>query len=142
MIALDPEPADYRDSSNMNDVILPLPDELVRELKMIIERGVVPETKQDGSFELKFEKALVERVHGLKFEIYAKEHPPPHFHAKTAECSASFALDDGRLLKQSGDTRKLKKQVGYYFSKNRMKLIEFWNVTRPNDCPVGPIAAT
>ncbi|ATI41927.1 hypothetical protein CBW24_07875 [Pacificitalea manganoxidans] len=105
---------------------------------MIIERGITPERRADGSFSLYAEKALVDKVRGLKFEIFANEHPPPHFHVTTADCRASFALSDGRKLKSSGDTRKLEKQVACYFQENRSKLIDFWNGSRPENCSVGP----
>lgn len=105
---------------------------------MIIDQEIIPERQADGSFSLKVEKALVDRVRGIKFEIFANEHPPPHFHVITAECRASFALDDGRNLECSGNTRKLEKQVAYYYHENRTKLIDFWNNSRPDDCTVGP----
>lgn len=122
----------------MKAVSIDVPDDLVRDLTMVIDREIVPERQIDGSFSLKVEKALVDRVRGLKFEIFANEHPPPHFHVTTTVCRASFALDDGRVIKSSGNTRKLEKQVAYYFSENRAKLIDFWNNSRPDDCTVGP----
>lgn len=34
----------------------------------------------DGT--LYYARQLVDRIKGLKIEVYANEHPPPHFHVK------------------------------------------------------------
>ena len=39
----------------------------------------------------------ISRFYGITVLIYAKEHPPPHFHARYAGRQAQFTFD-GRLL--------------------------------------------
>lgn len=70
----------------MSIASIEVPNDLVRDLKLVIDREIVPEQLVDGSFSLYAEKILVERVRGLKFEIFANEHPPPHFRVTTTEC--------------------------------------------------------
>ena len=39
-------------------------------------------------------KQLVARVNGLRVEIFAREHPPPHFHISGGGIDATFSLLD------------------------------------------------
>lgn len=39
-------------------------------------------------------KQLVGRVDGLKIEVFAREHPPPHFHISGGGIDATFSLAD------------------------------------------------
>lgn len=112
---------------------------IIKGLRDSIDSGMIAEIKPDGKHLYYFEKALVDRVDGLKVVIYAKEHPPPHFHVYFRGDEAIFALDDGRLLKCSGSARKIVKNVDLYYKNNRAKLIKFWNDFRPADCSVGPV---
>lgn len=121
-------------------VILELPAELTEELRLSIQAGPVVEIAADGKPRYFLTDAQVDRVRGLKVEIYANEHPPPHFHVTQNDGKASFALDDGRMLESSGNTRHFQKNIEAYYIKNRQKLIEFWNNTRPDGCTVGPVA--
>jgi hypothetical protein len=84
-------------------------------------------------------KQLVGRANGLKIEIFAREHPPPHFHVSGGDIDATFSLVDGSQLegKVSGRDRAL---VGWWYSRSRSLLVRTWNQTRPENCPVGPIA--
>ena len=41
------------------------------------------------------------QYNGVKFEIYADEHPPPHFHIVAGDQSASSHLSDGTLYKEN-----------------------------------------
>lgn len=81
---------------------------------------------------------LVQSIDKIKIEIYPLEHPPPHFHVKSAKLDATFAIIDCKLLKGDIDSKTLKK-IKYFHSANKTKLINVWNRLRPTDCPVGPI---
>ena len=81
-------------------------------------------------------KQLVARENGLKNEIYSDEHAPPHFHVKSADINASFAIDDCSKI-QGTMSRKDEDLVKYWHKMFKNKLIEVWNQTRPSDCPVG-----
>lgn len=91
---------------------------------------------RDGESLLIETKQLVERLGGLRIEVYPKEHPPPHFHLKSSEVDASFAIEDCRLLKGSTSEQVIQK-VRYWHSYSKPKLIEVWNSTRPTNCTVG-----
>ena len=79
---------------------------------------------------------LVANLDGLKIEIFAKEHPPPHFRVFYAGETANFTIDDCRKI--NGDLRKWEKNIRDWHVENRQNLIDTWNRTRPDGCPVGP----
>lgn len=80
---------------------------------------------------------VLKRFKGLKVEIYANEHPPPHFHVKTSEGSASFSIDDCLPLEGDRIILRRHREISRWHQSNRDALIETWNTTRPSDCPVG-----
>jgi hypothetical protein len=84
-------------------------------------------------------KVLVDRESGFKFEIYADEHPPPHFHVLFGGESNSFSIVDATPLYPDGELRKYFKNIRKWHGSNRDKLVETWNRTRPTGCPVGLI---
>lgn len=83
-------------------------------------------------------RQLVEEVRGLRIEVFAKEHPPPHFHISGGNIDAVFSIADCQFLEGriGGRERRL---VEWWYQRSRLRLIEAWNSTRPSDCPVGPI---
>jgi Domain of unknown function (DUF4160) len=81
-------------------------------------------------------KQLVETVSGLKIEIYPNEHPPPHFHVKSANVTASFVIEDCSLLDGEIDNRDFRK-ILYWHKYAKKELIQCWNETRPTNCSVG-----
>jgi hypothetical protein len=83
-------------------------------------------------------RQLVARVDGLKIEVFAREHPPPHFHISGGGIDATFSLADcahleGRI---GGRERAL---VEWWYHRSRSTLVRAWNESRPTDCPVGPV---
>lgn len=90
----------------------------------------------DGQDFIVEQRQLIERLEGLKIEIYPNEHPPPHFHAVAPKVDASFAIDDCRLLKgdiSGQDHRKIR----LWHANFKPLLIDRWNATRPTLCKVG-----
>lgn len=85
-------------------------------------------------------KQLVDRVRGMKVEIYAREHPPPHFHVLAADIDATLSLKDGSLLEGHLTGRELR-LIEWWYRRSRPLLIRTWNETRAFDCPVGPVLA-
>ena len=83
-------------------------------------------------------KQLVGRVHGMKIEIYAREHPPPHFHIAGGDVDATFSLVDCSLLEGKVSGRELA-LVNWWYRRSRSMLLDTWNRTRPVNCPVGPV---
>ncbi len=109
-------------------------DESAYALARLLSSGL--SVWQDGS--LYFTKQLVDRINGLKIEVYAREHPPPHFHVAGGGVDATFSLVDcahieGRI---SGREEAL---VRWWYERSRNVLVSAWNQSRPTDCPVGPV---
>lgn len=110
-------------------------DELALTLERLIAGGF--SVWSDGS--LIETRQLVAWARGLRIEIRPREHAPPHFHVCAAELDASFAIEDGRLLKGSISARHRAVVTWWYGHNGRSRLVAIWNTTRPADCPVGPI---
>ena len=92
--------------------------------------------EEDGEEFLVEIRQLVDRVDGLKIEIYPNEHPPPHFHVVTPNINASFTIESCEKLNGEIDSRNLKK-IKYWHKRSKDQLIEVWNETRPFNCVVG-----
>lgn len=75
---------------------------------------------------------------GLTIEIYSNEHAPVHFHVKNSDINASFKIDNCEYIEGKISADNIKK-VQYWYNSfdNRQKLIDAWNKTRPDKCPVG-----
>ncbi len=86
-------------------------------------------------------KQLVDKVRGIKIEIYSNEHPPPHFHIVGNGLKATLALYDGRVLENNGFSSRDIKRVQDWFVNAKGKLIDVWNNTRPDGCIVGKYEA-
>lgn len=93
---------------------------------------------EDGS--LYSIRQLVDRFEGLKVEIFPREHPPPHFHVKGGDVDVCFSIDECDLIEGRLDGRR-KDLIKWWHSRCKAKLIEIWNATRPDGCPVGIIRA-
>jgi hypothetical protein len=76
----------------------------------------------------------------LKIEIFANEHPPPHFRVKYAGETANYRIRDCEQL--NGGLRRHYRVIRDWHSKNKPALIDAWNNFRPSDCPVGHYVET
>lgn len=97
--------------------------------------------EEDGDEFLIEIRRLVARVNGLKIQIYANEHPPPHFHVKSPNVDASFSIESCEKLEgkiESQDYRKIR----FWHKKAKPLLIKAWDETRPTECTVGPYEGT
>jgi hypothetical protein len=108
------------------------------ELAAVLEQLLSAELAvwEDGS--LYSIKKLVAQVRGLRIEVYADEHSPPHFHVKAPGIDATFDILKCQLLRGSvaGRERRL---VEWWHARSRPLLIRIWNETHPSNCPVGPL---
>ncbi|MDA3859653.1 MAG: DUF4160 domain-containing protein [Melioribacteraceae bacterium] len=77
----------------------------------------------------------VDRFNGYKIEIFSNEHPPPHFRVKFSGETADYRIKDCEQISSGLDHHS--KNVKEWHKKNKNKLIECWDSTRPTDCPVG-----
>ena len=102
-------------------------------LSMLLSGGYA--VWMDGSlYEI---KKLVDKVGGLKIEVYSKEHSPPHFHVTGGRVDALFALEECKYLRgniSTGDARMI--EFWYRMGGKEMVIAE-WNAIRPTGCPVG-----
>lgn len=80
----------------------------------------------------------VDRFAGMKIEVFSNEHPPPHFRVTVAGENNCFRIDDGLPLYDTG-LSDYYRNIRKWHKKNKSKLIQAWNDTRPDDCPVGKI---
>tara|TARA_R100000908_G_scaffold65358_1_gene54798 strand:- start:32344 stop:32766 length:423 start_codon:yes stop_codon:yes gene_type:complete len=115
-------------------------DEHAERLEAILHKNCYV-IEEDGELILIRAKQLVDRLNGLKIEIYPNEHPPPHFHLKSPKVDASFTIEDCLLLK--GDiSGKDHNKIRYWHNSSKDLLIEVWDSTRPYQCQVGKYTGT
>jgi len=79
---------------------------------------------------------LVDRWKGMKFDVFADEHPPPHFRVQTSGDSATYYLSDGTPY-QGSLGHRYDRAVKEWHTQNKAAVIKRWNDARPTDCPVG-----
>lgn len=75
----------------------------------------------------------------LSVQLYADEHPPPHFHVCHAGESVAFSLDTGTRLPDMKGLKGFDKNVTRWWRNHQCELVAMWNRLRPTDCPVGPV---
>ena len=121
----------------MKDIewIIDLPASLTEELADSFQQGPM---LANGLRRL--DEQLAAHLNGLKIQIFANEHPPPHFRVSYAGETANYSIFDCSQL--NGGLSKWHKNIKKWHAKNKGKLIEIWNSTRPSDCPVGEYSET
>lgn len=120
----------------MIEWVVDIDDAVAAELVESIQQGPVLQIK-DGKPIRMLTEETVARIEGLKIEIFANEHPPPHFRVKYQGSTANFTIAECRRMNGSGQILRFEKNVELWWSKNKKTLIETWNRLRPSDCPVG-----
>jgi len=95
------------------------------------------ETRTRREDDRRFESILflVDRYAGFKVDVYANEHPPPHFHVSCAAGEASSRISNGAML--NGDLRSEASTIRKWCGRNKSKLIDAWNRSRLTSCAVG-----
>jgi hypothetical protein len=107
-------------------------EEIAEVLKQLLGGGF--SVGKDGS--IYFIRQLVARVNGLRIEVFAKEHAPPHFHVRGGDVDATFSLESCEYLQGDVGCRE-KALIEWWYQRSRKQLIQAWNSSRPSDCPVG-----
>ena len=109
----------------MREWSVPVPEELSEELHSLLTTATADEIE-----------FLVSFSDGYKVEIFADEHPPPHFRVSYKGASNTYRIDNCEPM--HGDAlRRHYRRIRKWHAKNRARLIDVWNTTRPTDCPVG-----
>lgn len=115
---------------SMHEWIVPVTEELERRLVKNFQYGCIDEAGRRLLTE-----DTVAKFGGLKIQIFAKEHPPPHFRVIYAGETANFTIND--CTKMNGGLNKWERNIKEWHMQNKDLLIDVWNKTRPSDCPVG-----
>ena len=124
----------------MTEWVVSLSDILIEELAESIRQGSVLEIKDGKGLRLLTEETVA-RIDGLKLEVFANEHPPPHFRVKFQSSTANYQISDCARLNGSGEVLRYEKNIKLWWKENKKTLIEHWNRMRPSDCPVGEYKA-
>lgn len=120
----------------MKEYVVEAPNSIVGELAESIQQG--PILQIVGGNGLRFlGEETVARINGVKVEIFANEHPPPHFRVKFQNSTANYSISDCRRINGSGEILKYEKNIQLWWQENQSSLIEAWDRLRPSDCPVG-----
>lgn len=117
----------------MREWVVAVPDGLVKQLGDDFRSGALLDSHGRRSLD----EAQVGSINGLRVEIFAREHPPPHFRVFYQGESANFDVCSGEPL-TAGLTKWLR-NIRKWHQTNRTMLVEQWNLMRPSDCPVGPV---
>jgi hypothetical protein len=80
-------------------------------------------------------EAKVGAFGGFRVDIFADEHPPPHFRVQYAGQTANYRISDGAKI--NGGLDRFQRNIHQWYLSNRDLLISKWNTMRPSDCPVG-----
>ena len=73
----------------------------------------------------------------VKVEIFSNEDPPPHFRVIYQGSTANYRITDCSRRDGSGQVLRYERKIKRWWSTNKKLLIDTWNDTRPDDCPVG-----
>lgn len=124
----------------MSEYVVSVGDDLARDLEQRIwfAQRLARTPQQGGN---SYPEFLVVSVDGFKVEIFAKEHPPPHFRVAVGASTANYSIDKFHRMNGSGEVLRYEKIVKAWWEDNKGLLITIWNETRPTDCPVGKVGA-
>ncbi len=107
-------------------------EEAVQELTESFREGPII----DDQGRRPMNEAQVDRVNGLKIEVFADEHPPPHFRVTYQGLTANYRISDCGQI--NGGLARFYRNVRRWHTKHKTTLIDAWNQRRPTNCPVGP----
>lgn len=79
---------------------------------------------------------LLDKVKGMRIEVYGREHPPPHFRVSFDNHAACFQISDCKRI--NGKLDRYLAVIQRWHAAHKQDLISTWNRLRPDNCPVGP----
>lgn len=115
---------------NEPEWIVEAPTEALEALEQSFFNGPIDERGLSPLLEKK-----IAQIKGLKVEIFANEHPPPHFRISYQGEVANYRISDGERI--NGELGKWDRNVKKWHEQNKSTLIKQWDEMRPRDCPVG-----
>ena len=77
---------------------------------------------------------VVAIVDGVKIEFYPDEHPPPHFHARSAEFVAQIDIRTGKILRGSLPPAKLSRVLTWVVG-HKVELMNAWSAVEEMRIP-------
>lgn len=80
----------------------------------------------------------ISRFFGIIIAMFAKDHVPPHFHAKYGEFKATFDINTGELLDGYLPRRAIR-LVQDWAELHKEELIENWVESQKNNPDIKPI---
>ena len=114
----------------MDPAVLRGMDDYARLLDALLHFGSTIYEDENGHLTLLETRQLVGRINGLRIDIYANDHSPPHFHVKSPNVDASFTIDNCEKLNGSISSADYKK-VRYWHQHAKSELLNQWRETRP-----------
>jgi hypothetical protein len=120
----------------MAEIIVQIDDESIESLLSDMNLADLIENRTSSGHS-GFAEFLVKKFDGIKVEVFADEHPPPHFRVKTSAGVGNFSIDTCEPLHGADAVMRRHREIRRWHKENRQMLIDRWNETRPSDCPVG-----
>jgi hypothetical protein len=120
----------------MTEIVVSFEEESVEDLARSMNYAEMLEPKP-GKRRADYIEFLVGRFKEVKIEIFANEHPLPHFRVKTNAGTGNFSIDTCEPLHGADAVMRRHKEIRKWHKKYRKHLIKRWNETRPSDCTVG-----
>lgn len=120
----------------MTEYVVELDTALIAGLAESFRQGPILEIRDGAGIRLLTEETIA-RINGVKVEIFANEHPPPHFRVKYQSSTANFQISDCTLMNGSGEVLKYERNIIFWWRSDKRILIDSWNRLRPSGCPVG-----
>ena len=120
----------------MTEYVIRVDSELEEELSKSFASGQIIEFTERGEY-AEVKKVEVDRLNGVKIEIFSNEHPPPHFRVNYQGSTANYCIKDCTRINGSGEVLRFEKNIFKWWKCNKQELIKTWNGRRPSDCPVG-----
>lgn len=120
----------------MTEYVVNVPEELEAQLSESFASGRIVEFSDQGEL-VEFKKVHVDRINGIKIELFSNEHPPPHFRVKYQGSTANYRISDCKRINGSGEVTRFENNILKWWKANKQKLIDIWDECRPSDCPVG-----
>lgn len=78
----------------------------------------------------------VDKLNGLKIEVFSNAHPPPHFRVNFGRETNCFRIADCQPM-YGNSLKQYFRNIKQWHKDNKQLLIDVWNKTRPSECPVG-----